>query len=338
MEIHIDANKPQEILEDISKKLHVKTTTSGSEVVVKLPKRYGEGYVSGIDFLDGTGMLCFEGFLNTDFILHYNGGNKQPIRFIFCTEGEIVHILDPDNFRYKLSAMIGSIACSSGNNEQVFMFPPKKKIQYHALYISKQHFFPKIEEYLHTIPEKLANLFKDVDSQDHFLYHSNYSLNIAECIAEIQNNPYEGMVRRIFLESKALDLLWMQIKQYKDDQQPVSKQQVLRKADQELMLKARKELIKDLKNPPDIAELAKRVGTNQNKLKKGFRRMFEKSVGDLLRDERLNHAKILLAEENLSVKEIAEAVGYRNKSAFTKRFKEKFGIVPSAFLNRYRHK
>jgi AraC-like DNA-binding protein len=77
-------------------------------------------------------------------------------------------------------------------------------------------------------------------------------------------------------------------------------------------------------------------GTNATKLKKGFKILYNTTINQYLRNERLNRAKILLAEENLSIKEISEEVGYSNKSIFSKRFKEKFGVLPSTFLRRYK--
>ena len=336
MEINFDSFEPQYTIERLSKKYRVKLQNEGAEFFISLPKRSGDGIIKGIDFLDGIGFTRVNCTFYTDTIFTYNGGKKQPIRFIFCESGELIHILNADNFRYKLGPMVGSIAASANSNSQVVVFPPHKQISYFSLDIDRDKFLPKIEKELHTVPEKLADVFKDVKSTIHFLYQSDYSLNISECLNEIENNPHEGMVRRIFLESKALDLLWMQIKQYKDDQKSISKQSIIRKTDVTLILKAKNILTRDLKNPPSIEELAELSGTNATKLKKGFRHLYEMTINQYLRNERLNHAKILLAEENLSIKEVAEAVGYTNKSIFSKRFKEKFGVLPSAFLNRYK--
>jgi AraC-like DNA-binding protein len=336
MEIVIDSFEPQEVIRILAQKYRVKAQSDGAEFVINVPKRVGEGTIKGIDFLDGIGFMHFKCKFHKDTILKFEGNKKQPIRFIFCDEGEIVHILSPDNFRYKLIPMVGSIASSTNSNQQLFMFPPQKKISYFTLDIDKEKFYPKIEKDLDTIPEKLANVFRDLKSIDYFLYQSDYSLSISECLNEIENNDHEGMVRRIFMESKALDLLWMQIKQYKDDQHPMSKQSILRKVDVKLIMKARRILTEDLKNPPDINKLAELSGTNATKLKKGFKILYNTTINQYLRNERLNRAKILLAEENLSIKEISEEVGYSNKSIFSKRFKEKFGVLPSTFLRRYK--
>ena len=335
MEIEIDSFEPREVIKILAKKVGVTIHSSGAESFIQVPKRFGEGIIKGIDFLDGVGFTLINGTFKKDLVLSYLNQKQQPVRFNFCDQGEIIHILDTNNFRYKLVPMVGSIAFSKNVDKQMFVFPGGKKISYFTLDLNKEDFYPKIEKDLDTIPEQFANVLRG-ESINHFLYQADYSLSIAECLNEIENNKHEGIVRRIFLESKALDLMWMQIKQYKDDQKALSMQSVLRKTDIKLIMKARNILVGDLKNPPDIHKLAELSGTNATKLKKGFKRLYDKTINEYLRNERLTQAKILLAEENLSIKEISEAVGYTNKSIFSKRFKEKFGVLPSTFLNRYK--
>ena len=337
MEVGISSFELQEVIKIIADKLRTKIKSNGAELCIDIPKRYGSGTIKGIDFLDGIGFLRWDCTFKQDFILRYDENKKQPIRLIFCHSGEIIHILNPDNFRYKLNPMVGSIACSTNGNQQILMLPPNREIAYFTLEIDKEKFYPKIEKELHTVPEKLASVFRDLENVGHFLYQADYSLTISECLNEIENNPHEGMVRRIFLESKALDLLWMQIKQYNDDQNPLSQQSVIRKTDVKLIMKAKRILTEDLKSSPDIHRLAELTGTNATKLKRGFKVLYHTTINQYLRNERLNKAKLLLAEENLSIKEIAEAVGYSSKSVFSKRFKEKFGVLPRTFLNRYKN-
>ena len=336
MEAIVRSCEPLEVMTVLAAKFRAKVLSDGAESVLCIPKRLGQGKITGIDFLHGMSYIHFDCTFYKDVIIRFENEERQPIRLMFCDKGEVVHVLDPRNFRYKLSPMVGSIAGSTNKHGQTFMFPPQKPISFFMLAIDKGEFYPKIENELESVPAELANLFRDIKGTGHFLYQSDYSLNIAECLNEIQKNGHDGMVKRIFLESKALDLLWMQIKQYKDDQNAASRQSVLRKTDLKLIAKARSILISDLKNPPDINKLAELAGTNSTKLKKGFKLIYSKTISQYLRNERLNRAKLLLAEDGLSIKEISEEVGYTNKSIFSKRFKEKFGVLPSTFLNRYK--
>jgi AraC-like DNA-binding protein len=124
----------------------------------------------------------------------------------------------------------------------------------------------------------------------------------------------------------------MQLKQYIDDMAPSKKQQVLRKKDMELIIEARNRLLADLIKPPTIRELAKLTGTNENKLKKGFRLLYNTSINKLLQNERLSKAKLLIAEEAYPIKEIARMVGYRHSGHFTSKFKKRFGVLPKEYI------
>lgn len=61
-----------------------------------------------------------------------------------------------------------------------------------------------------------------------------------------------------------------------------------------------------------------------------FRRVFGETPHDMTRRCRLEHARALLAEGVMSVGEVASSIGMRNRCAFSRLFREWFGVPPSA--------
>jgi len=55
----------------------------------------------------------------------------------------------------------------------------------------------------------------------------------------------------------------------------------------------------------------------------------EMSLRDIIAEARLSHALQLLTSTRLSVKAVAQKVGYASPSAFSRRFSERFGVDPS---------
>ena len=96
---------------------------------------------------------------------------------------------------------------------------------------------------------------------------------------------------------------------------------------------ARDYLISDLTNPPTIDWLAKQVGLNHSKLKKGFKQIFGKSIYAYYLTERMNKAKQLLIEN--SVTETAIMLGYSNISHFSSAFRKQFGVLPKEMRRQY---
>ncbi|MDD1621591.1 MAG: AraC family transcriptional regulator [Methylococcaceae bacterium] len=91
---------------------------------------------------------------------------------------------------------------------------------------------------------------------------------------------------------------------------------------------ARDILYAEFKNPPSVEELAKRVGTNQFKLKQLFHHFFDNTPYGLLLEIRMNKAYQLLKSTNCSVGSAAETVGYNHASNFSTAFVKYFGFPP----------
>lgn len=93
------------------------------------------------------------------------------------------------------------------------------------------------------------------------------------------------------------------------------------------LLAARERLLEDLSAPPTITELAKEVGLNQLKLKRGFRLMFGMGIYSLFQCHRMERARELLCHHNVT--ETALILGYSNISHFSAAFRKQFGVLPS---------
>ncbi|OSQ24460.1 hypothetical protein CCON61_06575 [Campylobacter concisus] len=138
-------------------------------------------------------------------------------------------------------------------------------------------------------------------------------------------NLYEGAMREIFTESKILELI------YKSKIQKESEISLSRD-EEKTLLKAKTILLSRMQNPPSIKELAHLCGTNDFWLKKNFKLFFKDTIYQLLAKERLKLAFTLLEQNDISIKEAANIVGYTNAAHFAKIFKINFGFLPSKLL------
>ena len=69
-----------------------------------------------------------------------------------------------------------------------------------------------------------------------------------------------------------------------------------------------------------------------------FSNLFSKTFGippiKYVNQKKMNIAATMLAENKLSVKEIAYSLGYENETYFFRIFKKTFGITPSQYKNK----
>ncbi|HGL5380390.1 response regulator [Burkholderia orbicola] len=106
--------------------------------------------------------------------------------------------------------------------------------------------------------------------------------------------------------------------------------------DAALVRAASEVLLRDLRHPPALEDLAKQVGTHEKRLSRVFRDHLGQTVFEYLRDTRLRAAMHFLSETSMGIGDIAEEIGFSTPGNFATAFRERFGITPSDW-RRQRH-
>jgi signal transduction histidine kinase/DNA-binding response OmpR family regulator len=78
-----------------------------------------------------------------------------------------------------------------------------------------------------------------------------------------------------------------------------------------------------------VEQLAQQMYVSRVQLFRKIKALTGQNVSDLIRDFRLDRAKVLLEEEGNRVYEVAEKVGFGNEKYFSTAFKARFGVSPS---------
>ncbi|MEQ9440095.1 MAG: AraC family transcriptional regulator [Cyclobacteriaceae bacterium] len=331
MEITVINNNELGVMETIADALSVPLAINDHVQKLQLPKRLGSGKIETHRLHDGLSLIAIHGTLNEDLLINLEQLKYHPLRLIFCQKGRLIHSVNARLIQYQLNTSENSLSACSGSVDQFFRFHSQVNQSIYIIEINRSFYLRRIDAGLETLHPHLEKTFRDVDAQYPFLYHGYYTIGAAECLNQIQQTTYQGLILRTFLESKVLELLSLVLSQYSEDQKPSSEQVMLREHDEEVLLKAKKIVMERLQNPPSIKELARIIGINELKLKKGYKQLFHTTIYHHIRQERLNLAKVLLAEDQWNVGQVAQRIGYTNKSHFATKFKERFGMFPKQF-------
>jgi len=92
--------------------------------------------------------------------------------------------------------------------------------------------------------------------------------------------------------------------------------------------------LQTLAQNPGVDEIARRVGVSRRTLELRFRAAFGKGPADIFRARRLELARRLLAETELSVAEVAARTGNSSVQSFTTLFHRTFGLPPAEYRRR----
>ena len=106
------------------------------------------------------------------------------------------------------------------------------------------------------------------------------------------------------------------------------RERLIKDYDVHFILAAQQFIDENPKKQLTITALALEVGINPYKLKRGFKQVFKTTIHQYRLGVRLNLAKQLLEETDLTVEEIARKVGFTNRNGFAFAFKREFSWPP----------
>jgi AraC family transcriptional regulator, transcriptional activator of the genes for pyochelin and ferripyochelin receptors len=190
-------------------------------------------------------------------------------------------------------------------------------------------------------------LFKNLNDRDsdrfpieirHFLEGNYYPFyrsqiitpQIHQILQQILNCPYTGILKRMYFQGKAWELLTLTFDQFLS-QVNISSQQLLKPSEVEKIHQAKEILLSHLNNPPSLNSLARQANLNEFSLKQGFKQIFGTTVFRYLHEHRLEMARQLLANNDMKIEVIAQKVGFANRSYFARSFRQKFGLNPKEY-------
>ena len=168
--------------------------------------------------------------------------------------------------------------------------------------------------------------------EDKAAFFSKVNLYITPEIIGILNalktSAYTGICEKLFLESKVLELLVLQLSQYEQLKNNDSKYQ-LKEDELEKMYEIRKILTNNMESQLSLRTLAHMVGTNEFNLKRNFKIAFGTTVYGYLNQHKMEQAKSMLLQKNITIAELARKMGYRYATHFSSAFKKYFGYLPN---------
>lgn len=138
-------------------------------------------------------------------------------------------------------------------------------------------------------------------------------------------------LKRLYLEGCALQFVALVLAELPAGE-PAGATRPLTQREASMVAAAHDRLVADLRDPPTVAEIAAELGLSASRLNEGLKAVHGATAFDIVRNARLEHARIVLETTELPLKVLAYRVGYSDVSNFIHAFKARFGSPPRRFL------
>ncbi len=284
-------------------------------------EEFGTGYFEYNRF-DGLYIGIFDVLLKEDLIID-GYLSKDFLELSFLIEGEQIIKIDgierdliyesQESYLLYLSKIQGSVSYHKRKRLK------EVKIRMSINFI-KRH---RLDEE-HNILEK----YSLVKLQNSFL--KPLCPKTQDILSEILTDKRNGLLKRLFLESKTLELIALKLENSSKPKSIVTTpaDHLVKKLYQTQHL-----IASDLSIQHSIQQLSRQIGLNDFVLKKEFKSLFDKTIFEYATELRMNKAKQLLHHSKKPIYEISEIVGYKNSTHFTAAFKKTEGVTPKLYRN-----
>jgi AraC-like DNA-binding protein len=320
----------REIFDGLQKKGGGQNRGDSFETFLEWQEEIGKGHRREIDVRSGLKLVLEDYQLQEKYVL--NMEVEPPLLgFSFCVSGSV---------RCTAQGVKGEFITESGQTTLSFCSNPKGTIESlsgaRIIFISiimKPSFLRIfLDEQSDQVPDDFRAI---VDGNENFYLHEGKTTASTQmAIHQILSCPYQGSIRRMYFESKAIELITHQLAQFEEN--GCEKIAQLYPDDIERLHEARDILIRSMENAPTLLGLSRQVGLSDTKLKRGFRQVFGTTVFGCLRAHRMERGRQLLAEGKMNVTEVSYEVGYSERANFTRAFTKQFGVSPLFYLREAR--
>lgn len=147
-------------------------------------------------------------------------------------------------------------------------------------------------------------------------------------LQDLADCPYTGVMACLHCESRALAVL-VELAAYLNAATP-QPGRILRKDRRDRVQHVRHLVDTHLDKPLSLAEIVRCVGSNETTLRLDFKAVFGTTIFAYVRDRRLDVARRLVREGQMSIAKIAYCIGYASPASFSTAYRKRFGIAPSA--------
>jgi len=332
--IKLEKCTAEDIITSVAETVGASLVEDGLDLCFEYPDKKGRGYFRAITFSHGLSALEFIVNPNVDIRFVFDNCDINSLMLAFNVEDDVT-LIDSQDKTHKKIEKLNCCLFSSGTSKYYSLELARKKINnIFLLIINRKEFESKLSHLNCDFDDQNRRIFMDLNGVNSFLNLDYFSLEVGKLIEEFRHCDVENFMKPIYLEGKTYEMLTYQIQYFNNKADNENTNKSIRKNTIKKIEKAVEIIEKDMDQRINVHTLAKQVGLNQNTLQSGFKKLHKSSVNEYIKNKRLEMAKVLIEDSDLNITEITYKIGINSRSYFSKLFKEKYGITPSAYIGK----
>ncbi|CAM2914126.1 AraC-type DNA-binding protein [Flavobacterium succinicans] len=214
----------------------------------------------------------------------------------------------------------------ASNFKVIYTVPAFQKLDCFSIILAPDY-YSKLIDANWALHESFSQQIKSKITSYLSMQYASFNSGIQWILHEIKTCKFEGVIKKMYLESKIKELLIFQLEILTSTDHKI----VIEDGNRAKLDQAKVILQENYTNAPSLSELSRIIALNEFKLKKGFKSCFNCTIKTYVTQLRMERAKELLKNKILNVSEVAYQCGYKDVSHFSAAFKQFYGFTPVSF-------
>lgn len=281
---------------------------------------------------DGISMACCKADVYEN--IHIHTDFQEPRVFMmFMEQGDVSTSLEGVSDHFKFSTLEHNLLFNPYESETAGV-KKQRDIQFFGLNFMPGRFLELAENNGKVLGDLADNVAGNRTAALATKFNPRITPRMRMVIEEVRQCKFQGGLKKLFLQSKAIELLALQCDQMETDHLSTAPaKHKISASDVEKLYFARDLLLQHVQQPLSLEQLSRKAGLNEFKLKSGFKAVFDNTVFGFLNDHRLELAREMILSGHQSMAMIAEEAGYSSPQHFSTAFRKKFGTSPGKMRN-----
>ncbi len=330
--IEIENTKNLSVIEQLNTGLNGSIKVNYGEHILEFNNALGHGTIRHITFDWGISLLDYDVYFNDDLKIIYKITEETPVEFLFVSKGTLKYSSSYKDANYvDLERFQNVIISNKMNSKNVYIFPSKVNVQLNVIQVLSNEYKKKTNNNIESLQETLLSVFRGDSKKLPYKHLGGFNLKIASFIENLNSIEGSGAVKSLSIEGQLNLILAMQIAEHSKYVNNEVLSDVLSRSEMKKIHKAADYIVDNISQYITINTLSKMFSLSPKKLQSGFKVLYSKSVNEYIRQVRLEIARDLIKNTDLSISEIVYNVGYKSRSYFSKIFYKKYAILPTEY-------
>ncbi|WP_124981524.1 BLUF domain-containing protein [Nonlabens xiamenensis] len=305
--------------------------------VMKLDNEKGYGEVKAYEFLPGFQLKVYDIELTEELRFIKDDPSHQPLYLLYSLKGQVEHQFQSEEETNLIKPMHNVILSTSESDKSEVTIPSDTPIKLSVIFIDQKQL--QRTQQGESIRLAIKRITDELDEKASFKYIGDFTPETSVFATQLLNLKRNDIIGRLMLEANVYNIIASQLDDHlRNQDNPDQNESPLSKDELYEIINLYDYIRENLELEHTIKELALESGLTAKKLQIGFGYLYGSSVNNFVQYLRLERAKTLLIEDELSISEIVYEIGFSSKSYLSKLFRERYQMSPSDYRSQYKRK